>query len=284
MTTRRPPTGRPAAGGAVAGGAVAGDTGGSTRPTSAGGRAAVKRLAADLEQELRAAGTPERAVAERAYLKSDLEFFGTAVPAVRLVAKRVLEGDDLPIEEHDRLVELVECLWSAPIHERRALAIELLTMRSAVLVPADLDLVERLLRDSNTWAYVDSLAVHIAGAVVERYPETVGRLDRWVVDPDFWLRRSALLALLLPLRRGEGDVDRFFSYADALLDEREFFVRKAIGWVLRDMGRRRPGLVFAWIAPRTHRASGVTVREAVKCLPDEQAEAVLAAYRERRPV
>jgi 3-methyladenine DNA glycosylase AlkD len=243
----------------------------------------IERLAAELEAQLRAAGSPERATSERAYLKSELEFLGTAVPIVRRVAKELLAGPELPAGNHDRLVALVECLWSAPVHERRALAIELLGMRSALLVAGDLDLVERLLRDSYTWAYVDSLAVRVAGAIIERHPETVVRLDQWVEDPDFWLRRSAMLALLLPLRQGAGDAGRFLSYADRLLDEREFFIRKAIGWVLRDMGRKRPELVLEWIAPRTHRASGVTVREAVKCLPADDAAAILEAYRERRP-
>ena len=87
---------------------------------------------------------------------------------------------------------------------------------------------------------------------------------------------------MLPLRRGDGDFDRFARYADAMLDEKEFFIRKAIGWVLRDMARKRPELVYGWIAPRTHRASGVTVREVVKRLPAEQAERIRAAFREKR--
>jgi 3-methyladenine DNA glycosylase AlkD len=62
-----------------------------------------------------------------------------------------------------------------------------------------------------------------------------------------------------------------------MLDEREFFIRKAIGWVLRDTGRRRPDLVFEWLFPRAGRASGVTLREAIKPLSDAQRAAVLAA-------
>ena len=102
-------------------------------------------------------------------------------------------------------------------------------------------------------------------------------------DEDFWIRRSALLALLVPLRRGGGDPDRFFRYADRLLAEREFFVRKAIGWVLREAGKRRPAEVAAWLGPRTHRASGVTMREAVKYLSEADRAALLTAYRARRP-
>jgi 3-methyladenine DNA glycosylase AlkD len=69
--------------------------------------------------------------------------------------------------------------------------------------------------------------------------------------------------------------------ADAMLHEKEFFIRKAIGWILRDTSRRRPGMVYKWILPRAHRASGVTIREAVKKLQPDQQETVMDRYRSR---
>jgi 3-methyladenine DNA glycosylase AlkD len=72
-------------------------------------------------------------------------------------------------------------------------------------------------------------------------------------------------------------LDRFGRYADAMLDEREFFIRKAIGWVLRETGKIRPDEVFAWLLPRAARASGVTIREAVKYLTPEHREALRRA-------
>ena len=83
------------------------------------------------------------------------------------------------------------------------------------------------------------------------------------------------------LRRGSGDFGRFGRYADSMLEEREFFIRKAIGWVLRDTGRKRPELIAAWLEPRAERASGVTLREAVKPLPPQTAARLLAAGRVR---
>jgi 3-methyladenine DNA glycosylase AlkD len=117
----------------------------------------------------------------------------------------------------------------------------------------------------------------VMGALTERHPELTAVLDRWAGDEDFWLRRSAMLALLVPLRRGEGDFGRFAGYADQMLEEKEFFIRKAIGWILRDTAKRRPEMVAAWLEPRAHRASGVTMREAVKPLPPEVAARLLAA-------
>ena len=238
--------------------------------------------AAQLEARLRTVGTPKRAVGEKAYLKSDLEFLGATVGQIRAEVKTMLAG----IGElgHDDLMALVEALWSEPIFERRMAASVMLEMRKGLLGVDDLRPLERLLRDSRTWALVDGLAGDVVGSILasdERGTSAV--LDRWATDADFWIRRSALLAWLRPLRRG-APLDRFLAYADAMLEEKEFFIRKAIGWVLREAGKRRPGEVAAWLAPRTHRASGVTMREAVKYLPEPTAFDLTAAYRARVPL
>ena len=221
-------------------------------------------LARDLERTLTARGVPARAVAEKAYLKSELIHLGVAMPLIRAAVKAV----DVP--DRAALREAVTALWARGIHECRAAAIELLVQHQALLGTRDVPLVERLLRDSATWAYVDVLAARIMGGLVVADPRLAKVLDRWATDANFWIRRAAMLALLGPLRAGGGDFARFARYADAMLDEKEFFIRKAIGWILRDTARKRPALVYAWLAPRIARASGVTVREAVKYLPAKQ--------------
>jgi 3-methyladenine DNA glycosylase AlkD len=238
-----------------------------------------------IEAELRLRGTRERAEGARHYLKSDLEFVGADAAAVRASVRGALANAD-PIDRRT-LVTIVGELWERRVFELRACAVELLTARGALLRAGDAALVKRLLLDSHTWALVDGLAIHVAGPLVERFPVLEGALDRWATDPDFWLRRAAMLALLVPLRRGAGDFRRFSRYADRMLEEEEFFIRKAIGWVLREVGKRRPGLVARWVEARTDRISGVTVREAVRYLPEHRRKAILAAYRrgrERSPV
>lgn len=181
-----------------------------------------------------------------------------------------------------RLVALVSLLWKRRQFERRMMAILLLEAFGPLRQPADIALLERLIRQSKTWAFVDELAIVITGPLMERSPELLPVLDRWAVDGDFWLRRSAMLALLRPLRRGHGDFTRFARYADGMLEEREFFIRKAIGWVLRETAKKRPGLVYRWLLPRCVVASGVTVREAVKYLSPRQRAEVLDAYESAR--
>jgi 3-methyladenine DNA glycosylase AlkD len=230
-----------------------------------------RESAGEIERALRAVADPDRAEHEKAYLKSDLDFLGASVPAMRRVALDWSRAHpDLPRRE---LLALVRALWGSRIHECRMAAVELLTARVGQLEPGDVVLLERLLREARTWALVDGIAPRVVGPMLLTHPELGPTLDRWSSDADFWVRRAALLAPLLPLRRDDGQWPRFTRYADALLDDAEFFVRKAIGWVLRDTARRNPDLVFEWLRPRARRASGVTYREAVKPLrPVQRAE------------
>lgn len=228
-----------------------------------------------IERALRAAGSPSRAISEQRYLKSTLEFAGVTVPATRAIVtgwRRVHR--DLTRQQ---LIRMAAALWDGPFFECKMAAVILLTDRRRLLEAADADFVERLLRTSGTWALVDGLASDVMGSLIERFPALLATLDRWAADDDFWLRRSALLALLVPLRRGElANWQRFAGYADAMLAEQEFFIRKAIGWVLRETAKKHPDLVADWLGPRLHRASGVTIREAIKWLPDTRRDGLLA--------
>lgn len=237
----------------------------------------VRPLVDRIQRALVGASRPERAAKERAYLKSDLDHLGVSVPAIRSVVTGVHR--DHPDLGHDQLVALVQTLWAVPIHERRAAAVHLLDAYGALLSPADVPLLERLLRESRTWALVDDLAASVLGPLVEREDAALDPvLRRWAVDPDPWIRRASLLAHLVALREGRGNVERFTDLADQLLEDRERFVAKAIGWVLRDTAKRRPELVTAWLLPRAARASRITVREAVKRLPEQDRAAILAAH------
>jgi 3-methyladenine DNA glycosylase AlkD len=237
----------------------------------------IQRLAEQIEADLRAVGTPARAAQEKRYLKSDLEHVGATVPAMRKVVVAFRRAH--PELKREDVLALSRALWKKPIHERRAAAVELLEQCKKELGPEDIGVVELFLREARGWALVDSLAASVAGDLVERFPGQLSSvLDRWAKDENFWLRRSALLALLLPLRRGEGDFDRLCRYADAMLEEKEFFIRKAIGWVLRETAKQTPKRVVDWLQPRAARASGLTVRQASKYLPAADKQRILQAH------
>lgn len=222
--------------------------------------------AAELLAKLTAAGTPQRAAGERAYLKSTLHFVGSGVPAMRRIVKAWLRAH--PAVTHHELLALADALWAHPVHECRLAAIELLVQRPGLLSPADIPWIEHALRDCHTWALVDPLAGWVTAELAARDPQAVvPHLDRWIHDGDFWIRRSGLLARRILLRDGRG-LDEFFAAAEVLLPEREFFIRKVVGWVLRDVAARHPERVSAWLREHMAQMNLVTLREPLRRLPD----------------
>ena len=236
------------------------------------------KTAAKIEAALKRTGSPERAAGEKRYLKSDLAFLGSTLGDMRRLARSIAESSPMG---HDGVIALVQELWSKPLFERRMVAVILLDIHASELGPKDLPFIEELIRESKTWALVDGLAGDVVSEVALHHGIN-RKLDRWAKDDDFWIRRSSLLAELEPLKHG-APFEPFADRADAMLEETEFFIRKAIGWVLRETSKTRPQEVYEWIAPRTDRASGVTMREAVKYLGAKPAARLMRAYKAGRP-
>lgn len=247
-----------------------------TRPDVAAAAAA-----ADLDAALRLQGTPERAEQEKRYLKSALSHYGVTVPAIRKTVRAFLREGAGAILDQAALRPVTEALWDRDVFDLRFAAAELLTARAGDLGVADLAWLEPLLRRAHTWALIDGLAVDVVAPILRRDPEAAPEIRAgWAHDDDFWIRRTALLSFLRDLRAGDDDAFAgFTALAEQMLQEREFFIRKAIGWCLREYGKKRPDALAAWLLPRAARASGVTVREALRHLPSELRDAVLAARR-----
>ena len=213
----------------------------------------------------RAAGSAARAAAGKAYLKSDLRFYGTTVPEIRRAANDFArEHPDLTRTE---LRKIVDELWSTDVYELRSAGIALLSRYADVLEERDLPWLIGFVRRSKTWAHVDWLAADVIGGVVGESRSALRRLPAWARDKNLWVRRTALLAQLRQLSHEAGDFALFARLASPMLSEREFFIRKAIGWVLREVSKKRPTLVFEFLREHREEVSGLTLGEGAKYLP-----------------
>ncbi|NJP67814.1 DNA alkylation repair protein [Streptomyces spiramenti] len=245
---------------------------------------ATTRLVAAVTTGLRAAGDPETAEGAKRYLKTDLTHYGVRLPVIRKLVADALRAHG-PLARAG-LVAATRALWHPEVHESRIAASVLLERRFTLLRAEDTALLEELLRDSRTWALVDLLAGSVAGRLLLREPTVVGVYQGWAAEEEQWIRRSGVLAFLVPLHDETGFDAHwpvFTALADPLLADHRFFVRKALGWVLRQTGRKHPAEVYDWLLPRAGRSSGVTVREAVRYLGDARSESVAAAYRGGAP-
>jgi len=224
------------------------------------------------ERRFREAGTPARAAGSKAYLKSDLRFYGTTVPDIRGAAKDfALAHPDLSRAELRRIVDE---LWSTDVFELRSAGVALLSRYSVLLEERDLPWLLGFVRASRTWAHVDWLAVDVIGGVAGESETALRRLAVWARDDNFWVRRTALLAQLRQLSHEAGDFALFARLAAPMLGEREFFIRKAIGWVLREVSKKRPTLVFRFLRDHREEVSALTLSEGAKYLPAAQRRAL----------
>ena len=252
----------------------------STTPSTTLSTTQTAVLVSGFDKNLDGLGTAARATYDQQYHKSEFAHMGVPAPELRKLVRGLYKEIGGRRAGHDAVTALAAALWDSDVFERRLAAVFLLGQGVRVLTAADLQDITLMLRDAPMWSLVDPLAGDVAGKVVLRDREGTGRtLDLWAGDGDFWLRRAALLALIPGIRDGHPDLVRFTRYADPMVEEREFFIRKAIGWVLREIAYKDPTWVAAWVAARLDRLSGVTFREAVRRLPEDTAARLTAEYK-----
>ena len=233
---------------------------------------ATRSAAGSIHAALVTAADPARAVSEQAYLKHSFdEHLGVSVPVTRRIVADWRR--DAGLDPDDALAVARE-LWRSPVFDDRRAAAEIWVAEAPRLGPEHLDELAVMVAGGRTWALVDPLAHVAAGVVLTAHPHSVGVADTWSTDASFWVRRLSVLCLSRPVRAGAVPFATFDRVADRLVDEREFFVAKAIGWVLRDIGRHDPASVAGWCTPRMARMSGVTWREARKVLAPEEVAAL----------
>jgi 3-methyladenine DNA glycosylase AlkD len=234
----------------------------------------------ELDAELRKVARPHRAAGEKAYLKSDLDFYGVVVPDYRRIAAEYAAAR--PDLDRKDLRAVSVAAFKTNLFDLRSVAVALLDRRRALLEERDLPWLLDLVDASKTWAHVDWIAVTVIGDVVGRYPKSRRWLPIWAKQKNFWIRRTAILAQLPQLKRGEGDWPMFTRIASSMLHEKEFFIRKSIGWVLREVSKKHPKPVYDFIRAHKDEMSGLTLREGAKYLSDAQRKTLgLKPWRDR---
>ncbi|WP_426298050.1 DNA alkylation repair protein [Arthrobacter sp. R-11] len=217
-----------------------------------------------IRASLRDAGDPERARSVQAYMKSDMPSLGVPVPEVRGMVKAAAKAS--PFTSGAELRDTVLRLWRhAGVREERYAAIDLTAAR---LVAAELEMVpvyEEFIRSGAWWDLVDGVSPRIRELLLA-HPDVMAELMlHWAADGDMWVRRAAITSQVGAKDR----TNRTLLAAVILpnLGDSEFFIRKAIGWALREYGKSDPDWVAGFVAEHKERLSALSYREAVRRLP-----------------
>ena len=217
-----------------------------------------------IRDRLQAAADPGRAAGAQAYMKSQMPSLGVRVPEVRRIVKAA--AADHPPGSLAELQSTVLALWrSASCREERYAAIELTGLKPAVGELSMLALYEEIIRTGAWWDLVDGVA-HRLGALLQVHrAEVTPVLGRWSRDDDFWVRRASITAQLGA--KAATDTALLAAVIEANLDDPEFFIRKAIGWALRQYARTDPAWVRAFVQRHWDELSPLSCKEALRNLP-----------------
>ncbi len=215
-----------------------------------------------LRVALEAEAKPEQAEQMAAYMKNQFAFLGVKAPQARLAAKPTIAA--AKHVEAEELIEFVDRCWDQPEREFQYIGCQILRKWVAKLGPANLDDLERFITTKSWWDSVDSLAAWSVGPLVRTNRQLADVMDRWIESENMWLARTAIIHQLS--YKADTDADRLFRYAELRAEDTEFFIRKAIGWALRQYARQSPDEVRSFVAANEDRLSGLSKREAMKHL------------------
>ena len=237
----------------------------------------VEKARRRFRQAMRASHDPERAKQEKRYLKSPYKFFGIRVPFLRKLAKDFARENPPGHSKVSRefVHTLANTLWEGEYHQEKSLAIMVLEQYPQYLDEESIPVIEQMLGQCNGWDHADWISINLFGQVLASDMAAKRHLIRWSAAWPLWQRRASMTAQIKLLRVGKGDRELFYRIARGMLGEKEFFIRKAIGWVVREISKADPEAARDFLMSIRAKASGLTLREGAKRLPAEMKEEVL---------
>jgi len=220
-------------------------------------------LGTAMRAALAAAADPERAPGMQAYMKSEMPYRGISAPDMRAIAKGVIANHPLASCTEWRATVLE--LWrGAQFREERYAAIELMAHRrhKDCRTPDVLPLYEEMITTGAWWDFVDEISHHV-GNLLRSHPDQIGPVMRaWSTDKDLWKRRVSIICQIS--FKKDTNLDLLYANIEPNLSERNFFIRKAIGWALRAYAWTDPSEVARYVAVKEALLSGLSRREALK--------------------
>lgn len=218
-------------------------------------------VAEELIRIYQEAQNPDIAAQQSAYMKNRFQFYGLKSNARRELSKKFLTKPLLPSKSE--AVSIAHELYPMPHRELHYFAMELMFRYKKQFEKDDIVWIEKLITENSWWDTVDFIADKIAGSYFQNFPEQITRVtEKWMNSGNFWLQRSALLFQLK--YKDKTDTELLEKYILQLAEDKEFFIRKAIGWILREYAKTDPAWVKQFVAENENILSGLSKREALK--------------------
>jgi 3-methyladenine DNA glycosylase AlkD len=214
-----------------------------------------------VSKAFRSVADPDKAFHMEAYMRHQFPFFGIKTPERRLICKTHMKSTTLLTEKE--LVIVVKELWNMPEREYQYFGQELIGFHKKAWTKKVIRLIEYCIIHKSWWDTVDALNTVGAGPYFENYPEEILSITgRWNASDNIWLNRSSLL--FQKSYKKHLDTKLLSEYITRLSDSKEFFIQKAIGWMMREYAKTNPSWVKDFI--HKNKIAPLSKREALKNL------------------
>ncbi len=201
----------------------------------------------------------------KAYMRNQFEFLGIKSPERKSLQREIYKEFGKPDKENTTWV--VENLWQMPEREFQYFAMDILDRAVNKLRDSSIALIEDLIITKSWWDTVDFLAARVAGKYFKIYPERIQPVTgRWMDSGNLWLQRSCLLFQLK--YKHQTDVNLLYRFIDRLKNSNEFFIKKAIGWVLREYSKTDPVEVERYV--KEQKLKALSQKEALKVIESKR--------------
>ena len=204
----------------------------------------------------------ENAVHMAQYMKGHFSFFGIKSTLRRNLQREWWQGH--LIHSEYELQSIIAALWVLDKREYQYVGLDLGKRYKKYFTQASILFIQKLIMTKSWWDTVDTIASHMVGAIVFNYPETVSIMDEWIDHENMWIRRTAILHQLN--FKDRTDLKRLFIYCKKRMNEPDFFIRKAIGWALRQYSYVDAPSVIQFVKTYESDLSTLSKSEALKAL------------------
>jgi 3-methyladenine DNA glycosylase AlkD len=217
-------------------------------------------MVAYLRKEMRKRADPVKAAQMQAYMKTEQRFYGVQTPQREAVFAAA--AGRFPLGSRKEYESVVRALWKGPCREDMYLALDVAERYRRYRDETAWSLYEDLVRSAPHWDTLDRLATRLIGPLLLQHPRFERRLRKWVASDNLWVRRAALLAGLK--HKEQTNTDLLAEFILILAPEKAFFIRKAIGWALREYSRTDPVWVERFVEDHGENLSALSKREALR--------------------
>ncbi len=216
-----------------------------------------------LREKLSAAGNPETALGQQIYMKSTMPYWGVKSPELKRICSSIFKNHP-PENNEEYIGAILHIFHNAEKREEWYAAVNYALRFNKYISEVNIDVFLELVCISQWWDIVDSVSQNLIGISLINSTQLKKYLRMWINDDNMWVRRTALLAQLK--YRENTNFDLLSELILTVCDEKEFFIRKAIGWALRQYSYTEPERVESFIRENENKLSNLSIREGMKVI------------------